>query len=162
MQSLEGAHELYERLIQTIQESDEDQLQQLLHRFRTVAPLENVEDSPGVRAGGTPSSRSLSVQRSQIDYAIEPWNSVHSIHRWSSVVDDTAASRLLPQYFNLDGQIWRFVDLDLFLQDLNSGRRRFCSPLLLHAILFYASVCTLHHLPCYVSVTSYPRDSHPT
>lgn len=141
MQSLEGAHDLYKRLIHTIQESDEDHLQQLLHRFRTVIPLDNVEDDIQGQPGGSPSSRSSGAQRTQIDYVIEPWSFVHSIHRWSSVVDDAAASRLLSLYFNLDAQIWQLVDLDLFLQDLNGAGHRFCSPLLLHVLLFYACVC---------------------
>lgn len=140
------------RLIQSVQESDTDQLEQLLRRFRSIASSDNDDtntDQPGGTQGST-QSPTLSLQRMRIGDAISPRNCVHSIHRWTTIVDDATASRLLSLYFNLDGLIWTLVDQELFLQDLNDGRSRFCSPLLLHVLLFYACVSSIPTRPLVV------------
>ncbi|KAH7027228.1 uncharacterized protein B0I36DRAFT_364465 [Microdochium trichocladiopsis] len=56
--------------------------------------------------------------------------------QWTSVLsDDVVLRRLLRSYFLYDYQNYPAFHKDLFLQDMKHGRRRFCSPLLVNAVL---------------------------
>ncbi|KAM0451834.1 hypothetical protein ACHAO4_005791 [Trichoderma viride] len=60
--------------------------------------------------------------------------------RWTSVSsDDELLRALLKSYFTHEYLFFPFFHKDSFLQDMVSGRRRFCSPLLVNAVL--ASSC---------------------
>jgi len=66
------------------------------------------------------------------------------IGNWTTVpVTDAAAARVLSLYLATDHCIVGFFDADLFLNALVSGDRRFCSPLLVNALLSWACVCLL-------------------
>ncbi|GIJ87134.1 hypothetical protein Asppvi_006038 [Aspergillus pseudoviridinutans] len=67
----------------------------------------------------------------------EPQIWIKGIRAWTSLVDDEVASHLLSLYFAWENPIWQLVDQHLFLRDLASGSKRFCSPLLVHALLFF-------------------------
>ncbi|KAI9374325.1 hypothetical protein BJX61DRAFT_551505 [Aspergillus egyptiacus] len=62
---------------------------------------------------------------------------VTSIHTWTPLVDDETASHLLSLYFAWENPTWQLIDQDLFVRDLEHGRRRFCSSLLVHTLLFF-------------------------
>jgi hypothetical protein len=57
-------------------------------------------------------------------------------------VTNQAAARVLSLYLVTDHYILGFFDVDLFLDDLVSGNERFCSPLLVNALLSWACVGT--------------------
>ncbi|PHH90501.1 hypothetical protein CDD83_3496 [Cordyceps sp. RAO-2017] len=59
---------------------------------------------------------------------------------WTQVTsDDVLVARLLAIYFQWDFPLLQFFHKDLFLDDLVAGRKRFCSSLLVNAILASAS-----------------------
>jgi hypothetical protein len=62
------------------------------------------------------------------------------IQNWTSFVDNDTASHLLSLYFAWENPVWHLVDQDMFLHDLETGGRRFCSPLLVHVLLFFGVV----------------------
>jgi hypothetical protein len=60
---------------------------------------------------------------------------------WTRVISDNQLlRRLIYSYFYHPHPCGPFVHKDLFLEDMAGGRIRFCSPLLVHAILSSASV----------------------
>ncbi|GES59648.1 Zn(II)2Cys6 transcription factor [Aspergillus terreus] len=59
------------------------------------------------------------------------------VQNWTSFVDNDTASHLLSLYFAWENPVWHLVDQDMFLHDLETGGRRFCSPLLVHVLLFF-------------------------
>ncbi|KAF1737343.1 Nitrogen assimilation transcription factor nirA [Beauveria bassiana] len=62
---------------------------------------------------------------------------------WTSVcTDDKLMRALLHVYLLTEYQAFPFFHKDFFLDDLNAGRPRFCSSLLVHAILAHA--CLIH------------------
>ncbi|KAL4880522.1 hypothetical protein BJY04DRAFT_207970 [Aspergillus karnatakaensis] len=62
---------------------------------------------------------------------------ITSIRYWTSLVDDDVASHLLSLYFTWENPTWQLVDQTMFVNDLQHGRARFCSSLLVHTLLFY-------------------------
>ncbi|KAH1610372.1 hypothetical protein KXX44_001970 [Aspergillus fumigatus] len=69
----------------------------------------------------------------------EPQLRTKGIRAWASLVDDEVASHLLSLYFAWENPTWQLVEQHLFLRDLASESRKFCSPLLVHTLLFLAS-----------------------
>ncbi|KAL2809643.1 hypothetical protein BJX63DRAFT_404927 [Aspergillus granulosus] len=67
----------------------------------------------------------------------QPPIQVTSIQRWTSLVDADVASHLLSLYFTWENPTWQLVDQTQFMHDLERGRTRFCSSLLVHLLLFY-------------------------
>lgn len=64
-----------------------------------------------------------------------------SASKWTSVIsDDQLLRRLLSGYFLNQHPIFSVVHKDLFLEDMVSGRTRFCSSLLVNALLALACV----------------------
>ncbi|RHZ63234.1 putative C6 transcription factor [Aspergillus thermomutatus] len=72
----------------------------------------------------------------------EPQIRIKGIRAWTSLVDDEVASHLLSLYFAWENPTWQLVDQHMFLKDLASGSKRFCSPLLVHALLFFGCSCS--------------------
>ncbi|RAL10288.1 putative C6 transcription factor [Aspergillus homomorphus CBS 101889] len=66
-----------------------------------------------------------------------------NIGHWTDLVDNTTASHLLSLYFTWDNPTWHLIDQEMFLRDLESGRTRFCSSLLVHALLFFGCVIAI-------------------
>jgi len=63
---------------------------------------------------------------------------------WTTVIsDDQLMSRLLSSFFQFEFPPFQFFHKDLFLDDLVSGRTRFCSSLLVNAILACACVSVI-------------------
>lgn len=61
--------------------------------------------------------------------------------QWTSILsDDTLMRKLLQNYFMIEHQWHTSFHKDYFLEDMIEGRHRFCSPLLVHAVLALASV----------------------
>lgn len=70
---------------------------------------------------------------------------------WTTVSsDDELLRALLKSYFIQEYLSFPFFHKDSFLQDMISGRRRFCSSLLVNAVLA-ASCVSLSNLPCFLS-----------
>ncbi|PLB48594.1 putative C6 transcription factor [Aspergillus steynii IBT 23096] len=59
------------------------------------------------------------------------------IQAWTSLVDNEVASHLFSLYFTWENPTWHLIDLDVFVHDLERGRTRFCSSLLVHLLLFF-------------------------
>jgi len=65
------------------------------------------------------------------------------IKKWTSVIDDDKLLRKLVQtYFLKEYPFFPAFQKDYFLQDMLSGRKQYCSPLLVHAVLASACVGT--------------------
>ncbi|KAJ6071108.1 hypothetical protein N7499_009122 [Penicillium canescens] len=63
---------------------------------------------------------------------------VNSIKFWTSIVENDTASHLLSFYFTWENPTWNLIDLDMFLQDLETHYPgRYCSRLLVHILLFF-------------------------
>lgn len=63
---------------------------------------------------------------------------------WTSIIDDDdVVSHLVSLFFIWNQQVFNWIDRDLFLRDMQSGRldSRFCSPVLVNSVLAVASVC---------------------
>jgi hypothetical protein len=72
---------------------------------------------------------------------VEPIVETLTAARWTSVISDNQLLRqLLYAYFFSSHQSGPFVHKDLFFEDMASGRNRFCTPLLVNALLANASV----------------------
>ncbi|RAL00137.1 uncharacterized protein BO80DRAFT_383878 [Aspergillus ibericus CBS 121593] len=67
-----------------------------------------------------------------------PSYNVNAGERWTSIVDNAAASHLFSLFFVWDNPTWLLIDPVSFLEDFHSGSTQFCSSLLVHTILFYA------------------------
>lgn len=69
-----------------------------------------------------------------------------SAHTWTDVpCEDRRFSDLLRLYFIIEHDNFGFLDKDLFLDDLVTGNKNFCSSLLTNSILCYAAVSILHN-----------------
>ncbi|KKK13114.1 hypothetical protein ARAM_006750 [Aspergillus rambellii] len=69
--------------------------------------------------------------------AQQPPIQVKSIENWTWLVDNDVASHLLSLYFTWENSTWHLVDQHMFIHDLERGRPRFCSSLLVHTLLFF-------------------------
>ncbi|KAF4344780.1 nitrogen assimilation transcription factor nirA [Fusarium beomiforme] len=71
---------------------------------------------------------------------IEPCLDQIKARKWTSIVDDDILMReLLQTYFLTEYTFFPAFPKDYFLQDMAAGRKNYCSPLLVHAVL--ASAC---------------------
>lgn len=156
LQTLGQDRDLLFDLIRTIRGSNQKELEYLLQHLRTTVSLDEVRDCVDESINyqlQTPLESAdladISLQRMRMrcssvgDLELlheEPLYGVRSIHKWTSIVNDATASHLFSLFFNWEDQILHFIDRWSFLHDLNTGRRRFCSPLLVHVLLFYACV----------------------
>ncbi|KAF9890106.1 hypothetical protein FE257_006267 [Aspergillus nanangensis] len=59
------------------------------------------------------------------------------IQDWIPFVDNDTASHLLSLYFAWENPVWNLVDKYMFHYDLEHGGSKFCSPLLVHVLLFF-------------------------
>lgn len=74
------------------------------------------------------------------------------VAKWTAVTpDNLLLRRLLEIYFIFEFPFHPFFHKDLFLDDLLSGDLRFCSPLLVNAVLAAAWVGFCVHLACLVA-----------
>ena len=157
MQGLEEDQDILTKLISTLQGSNEEQLLHLLQQFRKVVSVDDIKEfidehlqGELERTCGSVDITGLSLERMRMQCTAapktldlllkEPLYDVHSIHLWTDLVDDATASHLFSLYFSWENQIWYLVDPVLLLQDLNAGRRRFCTALLILSVLFHACV----------------------
>lgn len=63
------------------------------------------------------------------------------IQYWTVVpISDSLAADLISTFLLIEGPIYGFFDPELFIGDIVSQEGRFCSPLLVNAVLFWASV----------------------
>lgn len=78
---------------------------------------------------------------------IDPMLEAVEPSKWTAVSsDDALMRRLIRSYFMCEFQWSVPFNKDYLLADMWAGRRRFCSPLLVNAILAYGSVSTYHVL----------------
>ncbi|GAA85248.1 C6 transcription factor [Aspergillus luchuensis IFO 4308] len=76
--------------------------------------------------------------------SIEDILNVSNIQSWTDLVDNTTASHLLSLFFAWENPTWRLVDQEMFIRDLESGSKRFCSSLLVHTLLFFGCSSSYH------------------
>ncbi|OQD83155.1 hypothetical protein PENANT_c018G04386 [Penicillium antarcticum] len=68
----------------------------------------------------------------------DPPVQVKSIQHWTSIVENDTASHLLSFYFTWENPTWNLIDLETFVQDLETHHPgRYCSRLLVHVLLFF-------------------------
>ena len=64
------------------------------------------------------------------------------IRRWTNVaITNHLAADAISLYLKIHQPWWGLLDVDLFVDDLLSGRTKFCSQLLVNALLAWACVC---------------------
>jgi len=67
---------------------------------------------------------------------------------WTILADDEMVSHLLSLYFTWQQPLFQYIDRTAFLADMASqttvAPKKFCSPLLVNAILAQACVCSSH------------------
>jgi hypothetical protein len=75
---------------------------------------------------------------------------------WTTVSDDDCLMRkLLHDYFLFEYDWFTFFHKDYFVEDMGSGNRRFCSPLLVNAVLCIGCV-SFHCFPACPFVANFP------
>jgi hypothetical protein len=63
---------------------------------------------------------------------------------WTTVpIPNDLAAAAISLYLQTDHPLLGFFDADIFIEDLVEGRSRYCSPLLVSSLLFWALVCHL-------------------
>jgi hypothetical protein len=63
------------------------------------------------------------------------------IEKWTDVpIGSQMAGKIISFYLTIDHPMLGLFDADLFLRDLVSGDHNFCSPMLVNAVLAWASV----------------------
>ncbi|PWY96555.1 hypothetical protein BO94DRAFT_561983 [Aspergillus sclerotioniger CBS 115572] len=82
-------------------------------------------------------TRSNAATNSLVD---TPLVQVSNIQLWTDLVNNTTASHLLSLYFAWENPTWHLVDQEMFVRDLEAGRKKFCSSLLVHTLLFFGCV----------------------
>ncbi|KAF7587869.1 hypothetical protein BBP40_006638 [Aspergillus hancockii] len=73
----------------------------------------------------------------------EPLVQITAIDHWTSLVDNDTASHLLSFYFAWENPTWQLIDQYSFIDDLEHRRGKFCSSLLVTALLFFG--CSLSY-----------------
>lgn len=86
-----------------------------------------------------------SSQQSYIDHRLEGLQ----IWQWTSVpIPETLAEQTISFYLSNEHPLLAFFDADLFIRDFVAGGGRFCSPVLVSALLAWSCVsCYIQH-PC--------------
>lgn len=159
IESLEQDRDLLMHLVDTIRDDDKRKVPSVLNMIRSNAPLDEIrlyltesldpshdEEAPPkdqkIDAGSSHSShRYMDIKRlSDIplyEVPAKPWTSVTN--------DDALVSHLISLHFSWSGCTSYWMDRDLFLRDMRSGKldSRFCSPLLVNSILAMACVSAL-------------------
>lgn len=66
------------------------------------------------------------------------------IRYWTTVaISDGLAAELLSRFVEIEIPVYGFFEPESFVNDLVSQNTRFCSPLLVNVVLFWASVCVI-------------------
>ncbi|KAL4869230.1 hypothetical protein BDV12DRAFT_185293 [Aspergillus spectabilis] len=145
----------YESLLQEIfaQSSQENResIQSAIHRrfqaspdfFKTLmsanSPLKHhiVSPRPGLSLKRMHQAWDSNQKHNGPELSKQPPLRVTSVQYWTSLVDDDVASHLLSLYFTWENPTWQLVDQTMFVHDMERGRTRFCSSLLVHTLLFF-------------------------
>ncbi|KAF5664799.1 nitrogen assimilation transcription factor nirA [Fusarium heterosporum] len=111
---------------------------------QTTFPLSPYSQTdPSSRISGTPeSSESFSTPIDAIgdvDHPVDPRLEVLKILQWTSVpIPDLLAAQVIYFYLVNEHPVLAFFDADLLIRDIVTGGRRFCSPLLVSALLAWS------------------------
>ncbi|KAL3454949.1 hypothetical protein BJX64DRAFT_273219 [Aspergillus heterothallicus] len=155
-QSFEQRINAYESLLQEIisqsnTQENRQSIQDAIHRrfqaspdfFQTLLAANSPLDQhiplprPGLSLRRMHQAWQADENRQTLALVQQPPIQVTSIQNWTSLVDDDVASHLLSLYFTWENPTWQLVDQFQFVHDLERGRTRFCSSLLVHILLFY-------------------------
>ncbi|PVH95427.1 hypothetical protein DM02DRAFT_617915 [Periconia macrospinosa] len=89
-------------------------------------------------------SRSASSSNNYVDARLDH---IH-VRRWTDVaITDELAARALDLYLVNDTPWWAYFDIDLFLQDMVSGKVQFCTRLLVNSVLAWACQSYAYYEP---------------
>ncbi|KAJ5554782.1 hypothetical protein N7461_003252 [Penicillium sp. DV-2018c] len=167
IQTLELDRDLLVRLVEAIRNDNDQQTPDVLNLIRSNAPLDEIRlclsdgqrewqmnnHNHPVKMSRHSPKRYMDVNRI-VDIALfqvpaQPWTSITE--------DDAFVSHLISLYFTWQHPILNWIDRDLFLADMQSGRleSRFCSPLLVNSML--AIACTYSDYPESFAVPGEPR-----
>lgn len=95
-------------------------------------------DSPGER------SKSPSNRKAAIPELCDSRLQKLDLRRWTTVdIDNDVATRCISLYLETDHPLLGHFDPDLFVSDLVSSGDKYCSPLLVNALLYWACVCAI-------------------
>jgi hypothetical protein len=146
--------DLLVRLVEAIRNDDDHQTPDVLNLIRSNAPLDEIRlclaDGQSQRQMGNPRvkmsrpspKRYMDVNRiadiPSFQVPAQPWTSITE--------DDAFVSHLISLYFTWHHSVLNWIDRDLFLADMQSGKldSRFCSPLLVNGMLAIACV-SIHY-----------------
>ncbi|KAJ5463928.1 hypothetical protein N7475_007063 [Penicillium sp. IBT 31633x] len=143
IEALELDRDLLVRLVEAIRNDRDRQASDVLSLIRSNAPLDEIRL---LLAGTQHNARAKLLRHSPNRYmdvkriADIPLFEVPA-QPWTIITDDDAfVSHLISLYFTWQNPIMNWIDRDLFLADMRSGRldSRFCSPLLVNSILAVA------------------------
>ncbi|KAE8154431.1 Zn(II)2Cys6 transcription factor [Aspergillus avenaceus] len=164
LQSVKAKIKSYEDLLQKIvTESSDDPykiklIEDLISKHFVVTP----DVLRALLAPSSPSDRSvsppklgISLERMHVTWSARPRSALQplckqplvrltAIHHWTSLVDNDTASHLLSLYFAWENPTWQLIDQYSFLRDLERGHGRFCSSLLVTALLFFGCSLSYH------------------
>ncbi|KAB8229840.1 putative C6 transcription factor [Aspergillus alliaceus] len=163
LESVQAKIQSYESLLQRIiVESSEDPsksklIEELIYKHfegspTILAPLlelgSPLDKTPSLPKHGLSLYRMLaawtSYTRSELQPLVQrPFIQVTAIHHWTSLTDNDTASHLLSFYFTWENPTWQLIDQYSFVRDLERGHGKFCSPLLVAALLFFG--CSLSY-----------------
>ncbi|KAJ5565590.1 hypothetical protein N7535_007228 [Penicillium sp. DV-2018c] len=167
IQTLELDRDLLVRLVEAIRNDNDQQTPDVLNLIRSNAPLDEIRlclsdgqrewqmnnHNHPVKMSRHSPKRYMDVNRivdiAPFQVPAQPWTSITE--------DDAFVSHLISLYFTWQHPILNWIDRDLFLADMQSGRleSRFCSPLLVNSML--AIACTYSDYPESFAVPGEPR-----
>jgi len=103
------------------------------------------------RIHGAPGD-SLPISR---DFCDDRLSGLH-IAAWTTVqVSNELAARIISLYLKTDHPLLGTFDPDLFVSDLINQQERFCSSLLVNALLYWGTVCDETHAMCENPLTGF-------
>jgi hypothetical protein len=167
-------HRLFLGRLFTIMRSDDAQLaQRMMLKIRNTTQLDEIADlaenitksepdlhqkigyigfpnnhppaAATIFLGTSSSSGTRADYRLRPDYLINPPVTVNALP-WTKIASSEVVSHLFSLYFTWEQPLFQFIDKTCFLAAFHSGdlSHRFCSKVLVHALLSHASVSHQH------------------
>lgn len=128
-----------------LQRQDNPYLNPLVYEW-TRKDLPNSQASASSSAGGAAECESAYLKPYHAADIVDPQLEAVKPSDWTTVsANDGLMRRLLGVYFMYGYQWFIFFNKDYFLEDMAAKRHRFCSPLLVNAVLACAYVCFLRY-----------------
>ena len=120
------------------------------HQQRALSsPWSVAADASGSVGGTGAAQRDPYLKPYQFATVAHPWLDSVRPSRWTTVSsDDNLMKKILHDFFLFEYDWFSFVHMDYFLEDMATMKRRFCSPLLVNALLCLGCVSFCRVLAC--------------